>query len=244
MDDREKIERVLLGDKRQYSDFIGSFFHHGRYELHCGYQDCNNFSYGTNMEAYHRNDLYIKADDADYFKQAIRNRPDLTHVFLLSSDDNMELSEYEGTWLISKRKQFTKSEEGSADPTDFCLLDDSHRQIVEKSESDRSRECYSMAMEYEDCCYGLIRNNELLSFIFVPEVTKPTELANISWIYTESVYRKMGYASKLLQNVSNLYIRQGYLVAYQCAEDNVASAKTALKSGMSREADIICFERI
>ena len=98
-----------------------------------------------------------------------------------------------------------------------------------------------MAVEYGGDCYAII-DGEIRCFLNTL-VTKKSGMVEVVWIYTEPQYRNKGFASELLKNVSDHYASDGLTVTYHCADSNIASAKTALKSGFIETATEIIFER-
>ena len=98
-----------------------------------------------------------------------------------------------------------------------------------------------MSIEFGGECYAII--DGCIRCFLSTLVTKKSNSVEIGWIYTEPEYREKGYASELLKKVSDRYASEGLTVTYHCAESNIASAKTALKSGFIETDTEIIFER-
>ena len=232
----DKIERIMINDKKIFCEFLTCFYNKGLTQILCNFKDNKNFWFRRINEQFGINDMFIYSSDKTFLEKAICTF-DGSVITAITSFENLSV---QGNWRISKRRQFFKNK---ADDKfgNAVKLDETHKLLVENSISDITRTNYSLAIEFDESCYGLI-DSELYCFASVSEVNK-ADITEISWIHTEPKHRKKGYASELLSAVSDLYANKGMLVTYHCDSENVASAKTALKSGFSEAVTEIILEK-
>lgn len=244
MNPKTKVMEILLAEPEKFNEFIMCLFNRGLGDIEFGYCNDQNFYYQITKKTFNINNIFIFSDDSCYFEKASKSDPNINMITLISTEKDLDSIDFDSKWKKSIRKQFTKSKESFAPPLDFTLLNKNHKWIIEKSESIRVKDNYELAIEYDDECYGIIYNDELVSFLSISKIdNEQIKLAEINWIFTEPKYRKQGYAAKLLQNVSNLLLQRHYLISYHCVSSNIASAKTAFKSGMKEVIDEIIYER-
>ena len=241
MNTYELIISRMTQDKEAFCDFFANLYNCGKSEIICDYRDDDNFSFRRINPAFGLNDITIYFTDPDYFN-GIMSASDGANIISLVTPTDADFSKFSAEWNINKRRQFCKSIASESPATDgITLLDASHSDLMSACTSDRARDYYGMAVQYGDDCYAVIDGN-IRSFIGTSMVKK-SGMIEICWIYTEPDYREKGYASELLKKVSDRYASEGLTVTYHCAESNIASAKTALKSGFIETDTEIIFER-
>lgn len=234
----DQIEQIMKKDKETFCEFLTCLYNKGLAHIICEYKDDNNFWFRRVNEQFGINDMFVCCDDIDYFDKIISS----FDGFVLTAIMPFDISEaqIQDNWKISKRRQFCKSKADS-DSCDAVRLDASYKPLIQTSASETTKENFSLAIEYDEPCFGFFKD-ELCCFASVSEIKK-TDITEINWIHTEPKCRNKGYASVLLRDVSNLYATKGILVTYHCDSENIASAKTALKSGFKEVAKEIVLEK-
>lgn len=234
----DKIEQIMKKDKETFCEFLTCLYNKGLAQIFCEYRDDNNFWFRRVNEQFGINDMFVFCDDIDYFDKTISSFDGFVLTAIVPFD--LYGVQIQDNWKISKRRQFYKSKSDS-NSCDVVRLDASYTSLIQKSASERTKENFSLAIEYDEPCFGLFKD-ELCCFASVREIKK-ADIAEINWIHTEPPCRNKGYASVLLSGISNLYATKGMLVTYHCDSKNIASAKTALKSGFKEVAEEIVFEK-
>lgn len=245
MEFEKKIMELLLANPRTYNELIMCLVNKGLANMEYGYRNDRNFYFHRTCKQFYMDDIFIVSDEPSYLKEVMDQAEELNMLTGIFPKENWDTFRADSKWKTSIRRQFTKSAQSPMLTLDFTRLDKSHQSVVEKSESQESRENYAMTMEYGGECYGIIREHKLVSFLSISKLdySEHLKLAEINWIYTEPSYRKQGYAAQLLNNVSNLLIQKHYLVTYHCAGTNEASAKTALKGGLEEESSELVYTK-
>lgn len=220
----DKIEQIMKDDKETFCEFLTCFYNKGLAQIVCDYKDNKNFWFRRKNEQFGINDMFIYCEDKDYFEKNIYS----FDGSVITAITAFEIPSVQGNWKMSKRRQFCKNK--TLDNSfDAVKLNETHKPTIEKSVSNTTKDNFSVAVEFGETCYGII-DKELQCFASISEINK-ADMVEISWIHTEPKYREKGYAARLLGAVSDLYVNKGMLVTYHCDSENIASAKTALKSG-------------
>lgn len=238
----KNIENKMLAEKEVFCEFLACFYNRGLCDVDCGYQDENNFYYRRSGEKYGINDLFVYCNDVCCFEEVLHKFSDIKTVTVITPLD-FDVDAYSAEWKVSFRRQFYKNKMYKASTTaGFTVLDASHAAIIGKSTSEIVKSNYNMAVEYQEDCFALLQE-ELYCFASVSKNEK-TKAVEVTWIYTEPQHRKNGFASKLLIEVSNFYLSNGYSVTYHCDQNNLASANTALKSDFTETVSEIVLEKL
>lgn len=232
----DKIEHIMKNDKKTFCEFLTCFYNKGLAQILCEYKDNKNFWFRRVNEQFGINDMFIYCEDKDYFEKTISS----FDGFVITAITTFVVCPVQSNWKISKRRQFYK-DIADSDSCNAVRLDETHKTFVDNSVSDTTKDNYSVAIEFDESCYGLV-DSELYCFASVSEVNK-ANITEISWMHTEPQHRNKGYAAKLLGAVSDLYVKKGMLVTYHCDSENIASAKTALKSGFKETVTEIILEK-
>lgn len=241
MNTYELIISRMSRDKESFCEFFANLYSGGKCEIICDYRDEDNFSFRRINPAFGLNDITVYFTDSEYFDR-IMSATDGANIISVLTPTDTDFSKYSSEWNINKRRQFCKSIASESPASDgITLLDATHADLMNSCTSDRARNYYAMAVEFGDECHAVI-DGGIRSFIGT-SVVKKSGMIEICWIYTEPGYREKGYASELLKKVSDRYASEGLIVTYHCAESNIASAKTALKSGFIETDTEIVFER-
>ena len=241
MEPLENIEDICTNEKQKFCEFLACLYNCGMCEVFVDYRDDNNFCFHRRAEQFGINDLYIYFEDINYFDSVIRLYEGLTTVSIITPLD-LDTNKYENDWKISVRRQFYKDKASkTAISNNYTQLNKSHISIIDSSTSDTVKCNYNMALEYDGENYAVL-SDKLFCFLSTSK-TEKADLIEIDWIYTEPQHRKKGYATQLLEDVSNYYLSKGLLVTYHCSKENLASANTAVKSGFVETSEEIIFER-
>lgn len=249
MSDMYKIEAAMFRDPIKYNEFIQCYYNRGKADMAYGYKDDNNFWFRRSMPVFNMNEIYISFDDSDYLCENLQDKPELNSVTCVYAAEEFDTSLYENTWKVFGRRQFTMSEpqgSNSKAQIEYFLINSECENIINKSESERVRQNYTLSIGHEDTnpCYAAIKNGILVSFLSISILKlEQIKIAEINWIYTETAHRRKGYAGALLSGAANTLLNDGCLVTYHCAETNVASANTAISSGMIETTREICFTK-
>ncbi len=223
-------------NKETFCEFLTCFYNKGLAELICDCKDDKNFYFRRVNEEFGINDMFVFCEDEEYFVKAAALNPSVITAITPFDIRGTGISE---NYRISKRRQFCRSVVGNSGR--YVRLIASHRPLIEKSASDTTKENFSMAIEFDEACFGLAEE-ELYCFLSVSEIEK-AKIVEISWIHTEPYHRNKGYASTLLDGVASEYVKRGYLVTYHCDGGNSASANTALKCGFTETPAETVLER-
>lgn len=228
-------------DKEVFCEFFSILYNKGACELVCDYRDDDNFSFRRKSDVVGINDITVYFTDPAYF-DSIMSTSDGANIISIITPTDFDFSKYSSDWNINKRRQFCKSDASETSTMDGAtLLVASHADMMNSCTSGTARNNYEMAMAFGADCYAIIYDR--IRCFLSTLVTKKSNSVEIAWIYTEPEYREKGYASELLKKVSDRYASEGLTVTYHCAESNIASAKTALKSGFTETDTEIIFER-
>lgn len=241
MDTRDLIISRMTRNKETFCEFFDMLYNAGLSEITYDYRDDDNFSFRRINDAVGINDISVYFADPEYFDNIVKSSDGAGQISVITPTDT-DFSKYAADWNMPKRRQFCKSAPSEEPTSDgISLLDSSHAEIMKNCTSDRARDYFGMAVEYGGECYAIIDGG--IRCFLSALVTKKSNSVEINWIYTEPEYREKGYASELLRKVSNRFASDGLTVTYHCAESNIASAKTAIKSGFIETDTEIIFER-
>ncbi len=241
MNAQKQIENICASKKEVFSEFLTCLCNCGLCEVNCYYKDEGNFYFHRHNDLFGINDLFIFFEDESFFKHTLKQYKELYTVSVITPLA-IDINELNSEWKISFRRQFYKNTKTrKINTNEHVVLNKDHVNLISKSTSNTTIDNYKMSLEYDDECYA-IATEELKSFLSTSKVQQQG-IVEINWIYTEPQYRFGGYASRLLTEVSNLYVEKGFFVSYHCNKDNIASANTALKSGFTETNTEIILER-
>lgn len=221
----ETVKKLMAKNKRKYCEFIMCLVNSGNADIKYHNNEKHEFCYRRNFENLGFSDMFIGNCTRQYVYQMLNEmvleNTGVVSILPASQECGEELANEktfqsycsQNGWDIKFRYQFYKSD-SAYNQGGVVKLNPIHKPLIEKSESDRVKQYYALSMQGGGESYGIIENNGLISYLSVVKLSnREFPLAEVNWIYTESLFRKQNFAANLLQSVCSILIKEGYTVS-------------------------------